>query len=647
MLCACGVAKAKARKLAAAYDTAKSPYQFFFKGRLTFLQADRVAKLIDPKCAAEDRVFLFVIDQFLRTQHIVVSQQDIRIAVWNNFGVDYLRVDDEIERLVDLGVVRKIESKGTSPAVIEAGARVATSAFGNGAILSVTKNPARGGQHAIVKFDNGEQHTMHPAYLRAEITLALFGLTRLIEAEETIAKILSRNIPIKISDEDLSSIEQVLDHAAVLLNRPDFKPNKAQRQAVLQAFQYRFTIITGSPGTGKTAIVALICAAAALIYPGDASPIMGVALAGRAASVLRNAAIWWHDGVPVTMNASTIHRALQMESVEDDEFVAYGSIEFRGLVSEESSMNSSSLMATTLKNTSARHIIFIGDQHQLQPIGSGSPFRDMIGSNVIQTIYLTENYRTNCLGIQALCAYILNGTISSTKLPKYEALGGVFYVYCAYSQRAFMIGEHYADLIARGFTTHAIAILSPHNIGEAGTKAINVAVREALGYPTDNLVVGDILLVTSNNYEAPRPDAISEDDAEIIFNGELCKIIKVGDDFIDVEFDENCEGIRHVRLLTNDGLDANACLPDGVAFGYAMSVHKGQGSQFKAVIVSAERGNAQFGIVQRSNVYTAVSRGVERVVLIGDFDDFVHAALAPDLPRNTLLRDLLIEGAKS
>jgi hypothetical protein len=87
-------------------------------------------------------------------------------------------------------------------------------------------------------------------------------------------------------------------------------------------------------------------------------------------------------------------------------------------------------------------------------------------------------------------------------------------------------------------------------------------VREALGYPIDNLVVGDILLVTSNNYEAPCPDAISEDDAEIIFNGELCKIIKVGDDFIDVEFEETCEGIRHVRRVITDGLDANACLRD-------------------------------------------------------------------------------------
>ena len=109
MLCACGVTKAKARTLAAAYDSAKSPYQFFFKGRLTFLQADRVAKLIDPKRASRGPgICLFIIDQFLLTQHIVVRRQDIRSAVWNNFGVDYLRVDDEIERLVDLGVVRKM-----------------------------------------------------------------------------------------------------------------------------------------------------------------------------------------------------------------------------------------------------------------------------------------------------------------------------------------------------------------------------------------------------------------------------------------------------------------------------------------------------------------------------------------------------------
>jgi hypothetical protein len=137
-----------------------------------------------------------------------------------------------------------------------------------------------------------------------------------------------------------------------------------------------------------------------------------------------------------------------------------------------------------------------------------------------------------------------------------------------------------------------------------------------------------------------------EDDLEVIYNGELCTIIKLGTDFIDVEFEENCDGIRRVRLILNDGFDASGCLPNGTAHGYAMSVHKGQGSQFKIVILVVERGNPRYGIVQRSNVYTGTSRAIEKLVIVGNFDDYVQAALTPDLPRNTLLCDLLIGRGK-
>jgi ATP-dependent exoDNAse (exonuclease V) alpha subunit len=177
-------------------------------------------------------------------------------------------------------------------------------------------------------------------------------------------------------------------------------------------------------------------------------------------------------------------------------------------------------------------------------------------------------------------------------------------------------------------------------------------VRKELDFPPDELVVGDILLITQSDYEAaivPGFPQVSqeEDGCEVIFNGELCEIINVGSDFIDVEFEENCDGIRHVRLPLNDGIDAVSRLPGGVAFGRAMSVHKGQGSQFRAVIVPTERGNDRFGIIQKSIIYTAVSRGIDMVIVVGNFDDLVHAAITPDLPRNTLLRDWLIEGAKT
>jgi AAA domain len=88
-------------------------------------------------------------------------------------------------------------------------------------------------------------------------------------------------------------------------------------------------------------------------------------------------------------------------------------------------MNSSPLVATVLINTSARHVIFIGDRHQLQPIGHGQPFADMIASKVIPTVYLTENFRTSCKGIQALCADVLSASVTPKKVPSYEELGGV------------------------------------------------------------------------------------------------------------------------------------------------------------------------------------------------------------------------------
>ena len=141
----------------------------------------------------------------------------------------------------------------------------------------------------------------------------LYGLTRFVETEEKIAGILSRNTAVELTAEELAIIEWVCDHADFLLNRPGFKLNSDQRAAILSAFKWRFTIITGPPGTGKTAIVALISAVAARIYPNETAPVLGIALAGRAASVLREAATWFDsEGVAVPMPAMTIHRALNI-----------------------------------------------------------------------------------------------------------------------------------------------------------------------------------------------------------------------------------------------------------------------------------------------------------------------------------------------
>jgi exodeoxyribonuclease V alpha subunit len=92
--------------------------------------------------------------------------------------------------------------------------------------------------------------------------------------------------------------------------------------------------------------------------------------------------------------------------------------------------------------------------------------------------------------------------------------------------------------------------------------------------------------------------------------------------------------------------NATAQLPEHVSFGYAMSTHKAQGSQFDFVIVMAEKGYRNYGVVQGSNVYTAVSRARKKVFIVGEPEDFARAATTEEAPRETLLKILLKCGVK-
>lgn len=655
-LCAVGETKSNARRLAELFDEAATPYQLFLMGLQTFLRASRFAYLIDPARAAADRPLLYVADLFVAASHTVMLTPEIEGACWVNFGCEAEKTTTALDRLIDLKIVSKIEKTVASaggPIVGEIGERVLWSDFAfyhPGVISAVTSPGPEGGRvKATVTFDDGDVVEYDPKYLRVPSTRVMtwFGLARYVAAEKLIAAMLGNNPVVKRTASELAIIEDVLDHAAEVLRRPGFVPHEAQRRAVRQTFQYRYSIITGPPGVGKTAVGALCCAIAARLWPDDQGPVLGVAPTGRAASVMQSAAVFYQDNHPISMASSTIHKALKM--APGDDYMAFGHIAGRMVLVDESSMIDVLLMAAFLANTSAEHVVFLGDPKQLQPVGPGAPFHDMIKSGVIPSVYLTQNFRTNCLGILALCSDIAAGTISVAKLPTYLSLGGVAHIPCDYAARAQVISYLFSDLLDQGYAQTDIKVLSPHNQGATGTGRINIAIRDELGLPPDRLSVDDVLVVTQNNYHANTcpgfPQVSGEGDRdEIIFNGQLCEASNVGVDFVDATFDEDCDGIRHVRMLLNDGLDANSRLPDGVAFGRCMSVHKGQGGQFPAVIYPAERGNARFGIIQRSNVYTASSRPTRLLIIVGSFADFVDAALTADIKRHTLLGNLLVEG---
>jgi exodeoxyribonuclease V alpha subunit len=97
--------------------------------------------------------------------------------------------------------------------------------------------------------------------------------------------------------------------------------------------------------------------------------------------------------------------------------------------------------------------------------------------------------------------------------------------------------------------------------------------------------------------------------------------------------------------MNDPGGNAEAQLPENVLFGYALSTHKAQGSQFDYVIVMAEKGYRNYGVVQGSNVYTAVSRARKKVFIVGKPEDFAQAARTEETPRETLLERVLKSGS--
>ena len=120
-----------------------------------------------------------------------------------------------------------------------------------------------------------------------------------------------------------------------------------------------------------------------------------------------------------------------------------------------------------------------------------------------------------------------------------------------------------------------------------------------------------------------------------IFNGERCTIIGRGPDFIDALFPGGTGRPDRIARLLQEGERP----PEGATYGYAMTVHKAQGSQFDFVAVVTARAD-QF--VSRPSIYTAASRALKRLIIIGDETELIACAEKAPKRRRTLLS--LIDG---
>jgi exodeoxyribonuclease V alpha subunit len=357
-----------------------------------------------------------------------------------------------------------------------------------------------------------------------------------------------------------------------------------QRHAIWLAAIQRFALVMGGAGTGKTTLLKAV----RHVQEAAGGSILGVALAGRAAQRLREA------GCPARTLAGLLG-ALERQELP----LGGGDL----IVVDEASMLDLPLAYTLLRRLPPEtRVLLVGDPHQLPPIGFGLVFGALVGDRSVPQVELTRIHRAaEVTGIPGISRAIRKGSLPH--LPAFNgAVPGVSFLPCRPEDAQAVVIE---TLGALGGDAQ---VLSPIKRGPAGTLGINAALHalRSTGKPVwSGLALGDPVIHLENDYEA------------LVFNGTLGVVVEVLPDGIQVQWDghDRPMDFREDRRYALD-------------LAYAISVHKAQGSQFRRVVIPVFPNR----LLDRTLVYTALTRAQEQVVLVGDRDAMEAAVTAPPAP---------------
>jgi exodeoxyribonuclease V alpha subunit len=425
-----------------------------------------------------------------------------------------------------------------------------------------------------------------------------------------------------------------------------------QRAAARMALTHRFSVISGGPGTGKTATVARILAVlldveGAAGENGGGPNIMLAAPTGKAAMRLHqsirlaagNLALpaVLKDRLPVEV--STIHRLLGVQSRRGGfRHNIDNRLPCDILVVDEASMVDLQLMAGLLEalRDDAR-LILLGDRNQLASVEAGAVLADICdsaGEATVAVTQLTRSYRFGSdSGIAALSRLINDGAagaaaelleagqfpdISWRELPDGRAFEGVF---------AAAVRQGYARYVAATSPDEALAelgtfrVLSPLRSGMFGMENLNAICENTLGAKRKNEDQGGRplpVMISGNNYELG------------LFNGDT-GVVMESDGATAAWFESADDGLRRLSLSRMPPFET----------AFALTVHKSQGSEFdKVLLILPDRLSE---VLCRELLYTAVTRARRHIEIWGTAEVFRQIVERRTI-RSSGLRELLALG---
>jgi exodeoxyribonuclease V alpha subunit len=366
-----------------------------------------------------------------------------------------------------------------------------------------------------------------------------------------------------------------------------------QQEAVKTALMYKVSILTGGPGTGKTTTVRAVIQ----LLKAKKHTFKLAAPTGRAAKRLSEA-----TGEP----AQTLHRLLEFKPFEGNKFLRDrdNPLDADLIIVDELSMIDILLMNALLKAVDiTSHLLFVGDPDQLPSVGAGNVLKDLIVSNMAPVVSLDVIFRQSETSLIVTNAHRINRGEMPLFLP--TAQDFFFFNESEPEQAAARVVELIKERMPKKFgldPLEDIQVLSPMHRGLVGVGELNLRLQGALNPPAAGkrewrhgsrvFRVGDKVLQTRNNY------------VKEVFNGDLGRVVAI--DLENQSLSADFDGRR---------IEYDFSEIDELVHAFAMSVHKSQGSEYRAVVIPLL--TQHYMLLQRNLLYTAVTRARELVVLVG------------------------------
>ena len=409
--------------------------------------------------------------------------------------------------------------------------------------------------------------------------------------------------PKPVTDTLLKNIERVEKRIGIELEQN-------QRDAAIYAMTTPVVVITGGPGTGKTTVINTIIQA----MEAEGKTVLLSAPTGRAAKRMTEV---------TNREACTLHRLLEAEFSREERRTKFGKnesypLEADAVIVDEMSMVDIQLCHALLRAiTHGTSLILVGDADQLPSVGPGNVLRDIIKSEGVFTVRLTEIFRQARESMIVMNAHRINN--------------GQFPVLNQKDKDFFMMNRNSPEKIietivqlctvrlpkAYGVNPYTdIQILTPMRKNAVGVNVLNDALREALNSADRRknekkfgeylFREGDKVMQIKNNYDIPwESDDPFKPEGQGLFNGDMGIIKKINNNTEEMEiiFDDN-------KTVTYQFSSLMELEP-----AFATTVHKSQGSEFPIIIMPVYSSNSM--MQSRNLLYTAVTRAKQLVILVG------------------------------